>query len=122
MWKNKINDIDFCVALDINKSAVTDWKKGKTKSYLKYIDKIAEYFGVSMDYFLDNTDETKEKSPSFPSEDESKELSINNIVNKVKDLNPDQQLILEDILKLFQTDNIRAAEQLKDYVRYLNSQ
>ena len=41
-------------------SSVSDWMKGKSTSYYKYIDKIAEHFGVSTDYLLnDNIDEEK---------------------------------------------------------------
>lgn len=38
--------------LGISDSSVAEWKKGKTKSYKKHIDKIAEYFGVTTDYLL----------------------------------------------------------------------
>ena len=38
--------------LGISEGAVADWKKGKTKSYKKHIDKIAEFFNVSVDYLL----------------------------------------------------------------------
>ena len=33
---------------------INDWKTGKTHSYKKYIDKIADFFGVSADYILGN--------------------------------------------------------------------
>lgn len=56
IWKNGISEADFCEAIGINKSAVTDWKKGKTKSYVKHIDKIANYFGVTTDYLLGNSE------------------------------------------------------------------
>ena len=42
----------FTMDLSINRSAVTDWKKGETKSYMNYIPQIAEYFGVTVDYLL----------------------------------------------------------------------
>ncbi len=38
--------------LGIKKQAISDWKSGKTKSYMKYIDKIAKYFEVTVDYLL----------------------------------------------------------------------
>lgn len=52
MWKQGLSDIDFCKAVGINKSSVTDWKKGKTKSYMRHIPKIAEVLGVSEEYLL----------------------------------------------------------------------
>jgi transcriptional regulator with XRE-family HTH domain len=34
------------------KSVVSQWKSGKTKTYLNYIKEIAEYFSVSADWLL----------------------------------------------------------------------
>lgn len=41
--------------LGITKNAFTDWKSGRIKSYNKHLDKIAEFFGVSVDYLLGKT-------------------------------------------------------------------
>lgn len=57
MWKQGISEADLCNAAGINKSAVTDWKKGKTKSYLKHIDKISEVLGVTKQYLLEDNNE-----------------------------------------------------------------
>lgn len=38
--------------IGIEKSVFSDWKKGKSKSYKKYIAEIAEFFGVSTDSLL----------------------------------------------------------------------
>ena len=61
MWKQGISDAELCQAAGINKSAVTDWKKGKTKSYLKHIAKIAEVLGVTEQFLLGN--ENKKDRP-----------------------------------------------------------
>jgi len=45
--------------LGISQQSITEWKAGRSVSYTKYIDKIAQYFGVSVDYLLGT-----EKSPS----------------------------------------------------------
>lgn len=50
LWKNNINEIDFCNAIGINKSAVTDWKKGKTASYKRHLSAIAEFLNVTTEY------------------------------------------------------------------------
>jgi len=42
----------FRKALNIQSSALGDWKSGKNKSYMKRLPEIAEYFGVSADYLL----------------------------------------------------------------------
>ncbi len=56
LWKNGMTEADFCNKVGINKSAVTDWKKGKTKSYMKHIPKIADVLNVSADYLLEKTE------------------------------------------------------------------
>lgn len=61
MWKKGISDAELCKLAGINKSAVTDWKKGKTKSYLKHISKISEILGVSEEYLL--SDNQKKTAP-----------------------------------------------------------
>lgn len=38
--------------LGITQNAFTDWKSGRIKSYNKHLPKIAEFFGVSVDYIL----------------------------------------------------------------------
>lgn len=52
----KIEQKELADYLGTNKQTITDWKRGKTKSYNKNIDKIAEFFGVSVDYLLGLTD------------------------------------------------------------------
>lgn len=52
----KIEQKELADYLGTNKQTITDWKRGKTKSYKKNIDKIAEFFGVSVDYLLGLTD------------------------------------------------------------------
>lgn len=47
--KNQKALMDF---LCVGEPVYTKWKTGNSKSYNKYIDKIAEYFGVTTDYLL----------------------------------------------------------------------
>lgn len=60
----KIPEAEFALSLSLNRNAVNDWKSGKSKSYMKHIDRIAEYFGVSTDYLLCKTDNPSPASPS----------------------------------------------------------
>ncbi|MBC8535895.1 helix-turn-helix domain-containing protein [Feifania hominis] len=50
--ERKVDQQDFAKAIGVRKQTVSEWKSGKTKSYLKYINQIAEYFDVSVDYLL----------------------------------------------------------------------
>lgn len=85
------NDQQFLSDLNFNRTLLSDWKSGKSKSYLKHINKIAEYFNVSTDYLLGN--EEKEKAPSQLSE------RANRILEAVNRLSEEEQeaflLILE---------------------------
>lgn len=53
-------------ALGLNRQVVTDWKAGRSKSYMKYLPQIADYFGVTVDYLLGKTDEKEPKSTRRP--------------------------------------------------------
>jgi transcriptional regulator with XRE-family HTH domain len=45
---------DYKVALDtgITKSTFTDWKNGRSEPKIEKLAKIAEYFEVTVDYFV----------------------------------------------------------------------
>lgn len=52
--------------LGITQNAFTDWKSGRIKSYNKHLPQIADFFGVSVDYLLGNTDEAQKESDKKP--------------------------------------------------------
>lgn len=62
---NDRNQKDLCDYLKLDKSAVTSWKNGSSKSYRKYLIEIAEFFNVSIDYLVYG----KEKSSSMPADE-----------------------------------------------------
>ena len=45
---------DYKVSLDtgITKSTFSDWKNGRSVPKLEKLSKIADYFGVTVDYFI----------------------------------------------------------------------
>ena len=47
-----ISQQQFLKDIGLNKSALADWKKGVNESYKKHIERIADYFNVSVDYLL----------------------------------------------------------------------
>lgn len=69
--RNGRNQKELMDYLGIKKSAFTDWKSGKSRSYLKYASEIAGYFGVTTDYLLRGETDTKEK----PAGNKADELS-----------------------------------------------
>ena len=42
----------FAEQIGVKPQTISDWKAGRNKSYTKLIDKIAEFFGVTVDYIL----------------------------------------------------------------------
>ena len=52
---NKTNKTAYQVAKDtgISQTAFSNWKTGRTKPNLESIKKIADYFGVPIEYFLE---------------------------------------------------------------------
>jgi transcriptional regulator with XRE-family HTH domain len=51
-------------ATGISSASMTDWKKGRYTLKADKLKKIADYFGVTVDYLLGN--EEKEKTPPVP--------------------------------------------------------
>lgn len=54
--RNKKGITDYRVAKDtgISKSTFTDWKTGRSKPKLEKLKILADYFGVLVDFFLEN--------------------------------------------------------------------
>ena len=48
------NQKELAEYLNIPENKISEWKSGKTKSYKKYVSKIAEFFDVSTDYLLND--------------------------------------------------------------------
>lgn len=40
--------------LGVSPNVITNWKNGSNRSYRKHIKEIAEFYGVPVDYFLDD--------------------------------------------------------------------
>ena len=48
----------FLRDMGLDKSTISDWKRGANQSYKKHIEKIADYFNVSADYLLGRDNRT----------------------------------------------------------------
>lgn len=58
------NQKELTEYIGITEAVFSQWKSKSSKSYNKYLDKIAEYFDVSTDYLLGKTDIKKEPPKS----------------------------------------------------------
>ena len=77
--------------IGIPNRTVNDWKRGKSKSYLKLLPKIANTFNVTVDYLLGT--EQKENSLS-PLSDKEQEL-----LDLFRQMSPEQQAAYVQIMK-----------------------
>ena len=93
----------FAENIGVTKHTITDWKNGRSKSYMKYIDKIADFFDVSADYLLEKTDD---KSP-LPKE-------AINIFDNV-DMNAFSRQLYEQLTK-------QERKKVQEYILFLISQ
>ena len=50
--ENNISQRELCRNLGIAERIFSDWKAGRTESYMKYLPQIAEFLDVSVDYLL----------------------------------------------------------------------
>lgn len=93
--------------LGITKNAFTDWKSGRIKSYMKYLPQIADFFGVSVDYLLDDN----KKSPDTSLDSEMSErdrdaarlyraLIASGYVREGETLSPEQVGTLKAVITL----------------------
>lgn len=55
-----IPDAEIEQKLSLPRSTIYDWRNGRSKSYKKYAVELSEFFNVSIDYLLGNTDIKKE--------------------------------------------------------------
>lgn len=68
--ERKVKDADVVRETGITKSTFSDWKNGRSKPKNDKLQKIADYFGVSLDYLTTGKEETNEKSPELTLRDE----------------------------------------------------
>lgn len=56
--RDKRNLTDYRVSKDtgIVRSTFTDWKAGRSKPGIKKLKALADYFGVTVDYFLEESE------------------------------------------------------------------
>lgn len=68
-WKG-VKDSDVAKATGITKSTFSDWKNGRSSPKNDKLQKIADYFGVSVEYLL-----TGEEPEPYYMDDEARELA-----------------------------------------------
>lgn len=65
---------DVCKATGLPSSLFSEWKKGKSTPKIDKMQKIADYFGVSVQYLMGENE--KQETPSFFMSDTEKEIIL----------------------------------------------
>ena len=86
-----VKDADVARETDITKSTFTDWKNGRSVPGNEKMKKIAEYFGVTVDYILTGE---KPDMPIF----EPEHLELIELYSKLKE---GQKLAVMNLLRSF---------------------
>lgn len=68
--KNNVKAFDVSKATGISTSTLTDWKKGRSVPKQDKMQKIADYFGVTVNYLMTGKEELEKKDSPFTARDE----------------------------------------------------
>jgi transcriptional regulator with XRE-family HTH domain len=74
MKKNNLNQKEMADRTGVPQSSFTDWKKKRANPSAKAIEKIANSFGLPIDYFYDKEEETCKINAKSRLKDDEKEL------------------------------------------------
>ena len=109
-------DADVSKATGISKSTFSDWKSGRSKPKQKKLQKIADYFGVSVDYLM-----TGKNSSNIKVVDENNNIVVLDdealeLIDSLRS-NPEMRMLFSVSKKATKEDIIKAVkiiEALKD--------
>lgn len=68
--KRSVKDADVVKETGITKSTFPDWKNGRSKPKNDKLQKIADYFGVSLQYLTTGSDKFLQRNPALTPDDE----------------------------------------------------
>lgn len=109
-------DADVSKATGISKSTFSDWKSGRSKPKQEKLQKIADYFGVSVDYLM-----TGKNSSNIKAVDENNNIVVLDdealeLIDSLRS-NPEMRMLFSVSKKATKEDIIKAVkiiEALKD--------
>lgn len=85
--EKKLKDADVVRGTGITKSTFSDWKNGRSEPKRDKLQKIADYFGVTVDYLMTGK-EPERKEPALTSKDERDIAKM--LQNTLEELENDQ--------------------------------
>lgn len=70
-----VKDATVAKATGINQSTFTDWKTGRSVPKKEKLQKIADYFNVTLDYLVNGTPDLPGDEPSYYLDDDARDLA-----------------------------------------------
>ena len=111
-----LKDSDVVKATGITKSTFSDWKSGRSNPKNDKLQKIANYFDVSIDYLMTGEDSTKTELSAKDERDITKDL--NSIMKKLQNgengpASYDGEELSPEVMELFREELEIALKRLK---------
>lgn len=78
-----VKDSDVVKATGITKSTFSDWKSGRSKPKNDKLQKIADYFGVTIDYLMTGTEDKKEPPVLTARDERDITKSLDHIMSEI---------------------------------------
>jgi len=105
--KNGVNDFAVSKATGIAPATMSDWKNGRTEPKIDKLQKIADYFNVSIEYLMTgkDTEKVSDSGKKYYFSDETAELaqrafedkSTRILMDATRDLKPDDMKMVIDL-------------------------
>lgn len=70
LQKHGVTSYKVAKEAGVTQTALSNWKSGRSTPTTKTLQKIADYFGVTIDYLMTGKEESEEKEPILPPRDE----------------------------------------------------
>ena len=90
--KKGFTQTEICHGLGLTRNAISIWKEGKTRSFMKYTKKVAEILGVTEEYLL-----TGEPKPDLPEVGDDSVLAVRGANARVM-LKSEARVVLDRII------------------------
>ena len=83
MFEKGIPQKQLADYLGLKNYQISEWKSGKTKSYMKYIGEIASFLGVSVDFLLNDDVSFETESEILDSKEAEEPITL---LNRIKEM------------------------------------
>lgn len=87
--EKNLKDADVVRGTGITKSTFSDWKNGRSEPKRDKLQKIADYFGVTIDYLTTGKESDKKKPVLTPKDERDIKKKLDVIMKDIKDQNDD---------------------------------